>query len=69
MTLPSGNMHIGDLYEMSNFSPKTTGLSPGIAVWCRTDLTDHGHNRYMVKIRKKWRVGRHIYCGIIAVNG
>ena len=52
MTLPSGNMHIGDLYEMPNFSPKTTGLSPGIAVWCRTDLTDHGHNRYMVKIRK-----------------
>jgi len=40
------------LYEMSNFNHRTTGLPPNIELWVRTDLGDHGHNRYRVKIVK-----------------
>jgi len=41
-----------DLYEMSNFSSRTTGLPSNIVVWCRTDPMEHGHNRYRIKITK-----------------
>lgn len=41
-----------DLYEMSNFNWRTTGLSSNIEVWCRTDPNDHGHSIYRLKIRK-----------------
>lgn len=45
-------MNVNDLFEMSNFSSKTTGLPSNIIVWCRTDLLNHGHNKYRVKITK-----------------
>ena len=40
------------LYEMSNFSSKITGLPQNLQIWVRTDLQNHGHNRYRIKIRK-----------------
>lgn len=40
------------LYEMSDFGPRTTGLPSDIVVWARSDSSDHGHNRYRVKIKK-----------------
>jgi len=40
------------LYEMSWFDYKTTGLPTNIKIWVRSDLKDHGHNRYRVKISK-----------------
>ncbi len=41
-----------ELYEMSNFLPKHTGLPSNIGVWVRTDPMNHGHNRYRIKITK-----------------
>ena len=41
-----------DLYEMSNFLSKYTGLPSNIIVWVRTDPMNHGHNRYRIKITK-----------------
>lgn len=40
------------LYEMSNFPSSVTGLPQNIQVWVRTDLSNHGHNRYRIKVRK-----------------
>jgi hypothetical protein len=40
------------LYEMSDFGPRTTGLPDNIVVWTRSDSSDHGHNRYRVKVKK-----------------
>ena len=40
------------LYEMSNYQSKVTGLPNNIVLWVRTDLGDHGHSRYRVKIKK-----------------
>lgn len=45
-------MNGDELFEMSNFSSRTTGLPSNITVWCRTDSFDHGHNRYRIKITK-----------------
>lgn len=46
-------MKINDiLYEMSWYDSKTTGLPSNIKLWLRSDLVDHGHNRYRVKISK-----------------
>ena len=45
-------MVIKDLFEMSNFSSRTTGLPANLVVWCRTDLGNHGHNRYRIKVSK-----------------
>ena len=45
-------MKADDLFEMSNFSSRTTGLPSNIVVWCRTDPLDHGHNKYRIKITK-----------------
>ena len=39
------------LFEMSNFRSNSTGLN-GLEVWVRSDLGNHGHNRYRIKIRK-----------------
>jgi len=41
------------LYEMSNFNARTTGLPSSIDIWARTDLQNHGHSRYRVKITKQ----------------
>jgi hypothetical protein len=41
-----------DLFEMANFSSRTTGLPSNIIVWCRTDPLDHGHSKYRIKITK-----------------
>ena len=45
-----------ELFEMSNFSSRTTGLPSNITVWCRTDPLNHGHDRYRIKVTKdnKW---------------
>lgn len=40
------------LFEMSNFGRSVTGLPDNIVLWVRTDLSDHGHNRYRLKVRK-----------------
>ena len=40
------------LYEMSNYQSKVTGLPNNIVLWVRTDLSDYGHSRYRVKIKK-----------------
>ena len=45
-------MREDELFEMSNFSSRTTGLPSNIVVWCRTDPLDHGHDKYRVKITK-----------------
>lgn len=41
-----------DLFEMSQFDYKVTGLPSNIVVWVRSDPIDHGHNKYRVKILK-----------------
>jgi hypothetical protein len=41
-----------DLYEMSNFGYRTTGLSPSIEIWMRTETTQLPHSNYRVKIDK-----------------
>lgn len=41
-----------ELFEMSNFKSRTTGLPPNIEVWVRTDPLDHGHDKYRLKILK-----------------
>lgn len=51
------------LFEMSNVQSKVTGLPQNIQVWIRTDLSDHGHNRYRVKIRKNKQ-----WAGVYLVN-
>lgn len=45
-------MKATDLFEMSNFNSRTTGLPSNIEVWARTDLLDHGHTRYRLKVTK-----------------
>jgi len=45
-------MKSDDLFEMSNFNWKTTGLPSDIDVWTRTDPTYHGHDRYRIKVTK-----------------
>lgn len=45
-------MKAGDLYEMSNFSSRTTGLPSNIVIWCRTDPLEHGHDKYRIKVTK-----------------
>lgn len=45
-------MRSDDLFEMSNFNWRTTGLPPDIGVWTRADFTYHGHNQYRIKISK-----------------
>lgn len=49
-------MRSDELFEMSNFSSRTTGLPSNIMIWCRTDPLNHGHNRYRIKVTKdnKW---------------
>jgi len=41
-----------NLYEMSNFGHKTTGLSSSIQIWMRTEPIQLPHNNYRVKIEK-----------------
>lgn len=41
-----------ELYEMSNFKSQTTGLPDNIEIWIRTDLDNHGHSRYRLKVKK-----------------
>lgn len=41
-----------NLYEMSTFKSKYTGLPSNIDVWMRTDPLNHGHNRYRIKVTK-----------------
>jgi len=46
-----------ELYEMSNYKSKTTGLPENINVWVRTEVVSHGHSKYRIKISKdkmKW---------------
>jgi len=52
-----------ELYEMSNFKSKTTGLPESIEIWIRTDLSDHGHSRYRLKVRKN-----KVWAGIFLVG-
>lgn len=39
-----------NLYEMSNYSSSTTGLSPGTKLWVRTEPVGLPHTKYRVKI-------------------
>lgn len=41
-----------NLYEMSNFGPRTTGLSSSIEIWLRTEPIQLPHSNYRVKIDK-----------------
>lgn len=52
-----------ELYEMSHYKSKITGLPSNIEVWVRTDPQDHGHSRYRVKIKKDRE-----YAGIFLVG-
>jgi hypothetical protein len=45
-------MQYDELFEMSNFNWKTTGLPTYIEVWARTDPKYHGHDRYSLKVTK-----------------
>ena len=45
-------MRAPELFEMSNFNSRTTGLPSSIEVWARTDPFSHGHNRYRIKVTK-----------------
>lgn len=45
-------MNSDELFEMSNFNWRTTGLPPAIEIWTRTDPKYHGHDRYRVKVSK-----------------
>lgn len=41
-----------NLYEMSNYGPRTTGLSSAIEIWLRTEPIQLPHSNYRVKIDK-----------------
>jgi hypothetical protein len=41
-----------NLYEMSNFGPRTTGLPSSIEIWLRTEPIQLPHSNYRVKIDK-----------------
>ncbi len=41
-----------DLYEMSNFGYKTTGLSPSIEIWLITESKQLPHSNYRLKVDK-----------------
>lgn len=43
-----------DLYEMSTFKSKYTGLPDNFEIWTRTDPLNHGHNRIKVTKDKEW---------------
>jgi hypothetical protein len=45
-------MKADELFEMSNFNYRTTGLPTYIEVWTRTDPKYHGHDRYRIKVTK-----------------
>jgi hypothetical protein len=41
-----------NLYEISNFGHRTTGLTPSIEIWMRTETSQLPHSNYRVKIDK-----------------
>jgi hypothetical protein len=41
-----------DLYEMSNFGHRTTGLPSHIEIWVRTEPNQLPHSNYRIKIEK-----------------
>jgi hypothetical protein len=45
-------MNSDELFEMSNFNWRTTGLPSAIEIWTRTDPIYHGHDRYRIKVTK-----------------
>ena len=44
------NYFRSDLFEMSNFRSKTTGLADGTTLWVRTEPYELAHNKYRIKI-------------------
>jgi hypothetical protein len=56
-------MNSDELFEMSNFGWRTTGLPSDINVWTRTDPEYHGHDRYRIKVTKSRR-----WAGIFTVG-
>lgn len=43
------------LYEMSNYSSNTTGLSPGVKMWVREEPLGLPHMKYRIKIEHPQR--------------
>lgn len=41
-----------NLYEMSNFGHRVTGLPPSITLWVRTETKQMPHSNYRIKVDK-----------------